>query len=147
MIELKELEKALLKCNYKIPSSEVLQIIQEIDYDGNDQINYSEFLAATISVKKILTHEKLEALFLQFDLDKKNEISASNIIVALRNMGREISLEELQEIMRKHDKSNDGAIQFEEFRQMLLNESAVENELLASPIVKGKSTVEFPAGS
>lgn len=36
MIELKELEKALQTCNYKIPQSEIKQIIDEIDYDGNE---------------------------------------------------------------------------------------------------------------
>jgi Ca2+-binding EF-hand superfamily protein len=31
-------------------------------------------------------------------------------------MGKEISMEEVKEIMRKHDDSNDGNIQFEEFK-------------------------------
>ena len=55
-------------------------------------INYSEFLAATISVKHILTYEKIEALFLQFDLDQKNEITADNIRETLKKMGRDITI-------------------------------------------------------
>lgn len=73
-IEFKELERALLGSNIfgkgpSITPDEIDMIIKELDYDGNDMINYSEFLAATISVKQILTHEKIEALFLQFDVD------------------------------------------------------------------------------
>lgn len=34
---------------------EIKQIIKELDYSGNHKINYSEFLAATISVKQFLT--------------------------------------------------------------------------------------------
>lgn len=62
-IEFKELEEVLRNANYKLPEKEIDMIIEELDYDGNRMINYSEFLAATISIKKILTHEKLEALF------------------------------------------------------------------------------------
>jgi Ca2+-binding EF-hand superfamily protein len=38
-------------------------------------------------------------------------------------MGRDISVKEIEEIMKKHDKSNDGIIQFEEFKLMLLEDS------------------------
>ena len=62
-IEFKELETALLHAKLKLPAHEIDSIIRELDYDGNNMINYSEFLAATVSVKTILTHEKLEALF------------------------------------------------------------------------------------
>ncbi len=37
-------------------------------------------------------------------------------------MGRDITILEIQEIMQKHDKSNDGMIQFEEFKLMLLED-------------------------
>jgi len=43
-------------------------------------------------------------------------------------MGREISIEEINEIMKKHDKSNDGIIQFEEFKQMLLEDTFTEEQ-------------------
>ena len=79
-------------------------------------INYSEFLAATVSIKSILTHEKLEALFSQFDIEQKQEITAQNIVETMKKLGRDITIEEIQEIMKKHDKSNDGAIQFDEFK-------------------------------
>ena len=38
-------------------------------------------------------------------------------------MGRNVSLEEIKEIMAKHDKSNDGKIQYEEFKQMLFEDT------------------------
>ena len=52
-IEFRELERALLESaasgtGPSITSKEIDQIIKELDYDGNDMINYSEFLAATI---------------------------------------------------------------------------------------------------
>jgi len=33
--------------------------MKEVDYAGNNKINYSEFIAATIDVKSVLTDERL----------------------------------------------------------------------------------------
>lgn len=77
---------------------------------GTHRINYSEFLAATISVKSILTHEKLEALFNQFDTDKTKEITADNIVQAMNKLGKNITKAEIEEVMKKHDASSDGKI-------------------------------------
>jgi Ca2+-binding EF-hand superfamily protein len=54
-------------------------------------INYSEFLAATISVHTILTHDRLEAIFKQFDVDNKNEITADNIRDAMSKLGKDVT--------------------------------------------------------
>ena len=104
-------------------------------------INYSEFLAATVSVKQILTHEKLEALFIQFDIESRNQITAENIIETLKKMGRDITVKEIQEIMNKHDKSNDGAIQFDEFKMMLLEDDLQSQSDIGKP--ENKSPDKF----
>ena len=42
-----------------VKEKEIDDIIHEIDYHGHNMINYSEFLAATINVKKFLTESRL----------------------------------------------------------------------------------------
>jgi len=59
--ELKEVLSA--KGTLKIPDEEIQKIIAEIDFQGNKNINYTEFLSATISIKTILTEEKIVAIF------------------------------------------------------------------------------------
>ena len=86
-------------------------------------INYTEFLAATISVQKFLTHQKLEAIFRQFDIDGNNQNTKENIRDAMTKMGREISDEEINEIMRKHDSSGDQAISLDEFKKMIMDDN------------------------
>ena len=72
-----ELRDALNEANIKIDDNELQQIISECDYKGNvKSINYSEFLAATISVRKILSEEKLLAIFKTFDVDNSGTITA-----------------------------------------------------------------------
>lgn len=95
--------------------------MEELDYNGNQVINYTEFLAATISVQKFLTHQKLEAIFRQFDIDGNDKITKQNIKDAMAKMGHEISDEELNDIMRKHDSSDDQAIQLDEFKKMIMD--------------------------
>ena len=57
------MEQSLKKAKLEMSANEIQQIIRELDYSGNQKINYTEFLAATISIQKLLTQSKLEALF------------------------------------------------------------------------------------
>ena len=95
---------------------EIQKLIQEIDYHGNGEINYSEFLYATIDTKKFLTDQRLRAIFNQFDTDKTDKITADNIRVAFQKLGQEHSMEELREMIKKHDITGDNALSFEEFK-------------------------------
>ena len=56
IIEIQELEQALKNAKFEISAQEIKNIVNELDYTKNHKINYSEFLAATISVQKFLTH-------------------------------------------------------------------------------------------
>jgi Ca2+-binding EF-hand superfamily protein len=80
---------------------------------GNQQINYTEFLCAAISVKKILTKEHLTAMFKQFDTDVPGFITVQNIIEAMHKFSHHISAHEIYEIMNKHAFANPNQINFE----------------------------------
>lgn len=59
-----ELKAALTAAKISYSEEEIDRIISEVDYGGqNRMINYTEFLAASITVKKILTEDKLKAIF------------------------------------------------------------------------------------
>lgn len=50
--------------------------MNNVDYAGNGKINYSEFLSATIEVQRVLTEERVWAIFKYFDTDDSGEITA-----------------------------------------------------------------------
>lgn len=50
LIDAEELMNAIKASGLDIEQSEVENIIQAINFKGNGEINYSEFIAATISV-------------------------------------------------------------------------------------------------
>ena len=53
--------------------------MEEIDYIGNGRINYSEFIAAILSVEQTLTDEQLWSLFKKFDVDNTDFITQQNL--------------------------------------------------------------------
>lgn len=63
MINAQELSEYLISKQSGLTDKEVQSMINEIDYQGNGKINYSEFLAATIDVKRFLTDPRLHAIF------------------------------------------------------------------------------------
>jgi calcium-dependent protein kinase len=87
-ISAQELKTALDEAGLKYDDQELTKIISEVDYHGTGQrINYTEFLAATISVKKILTNDRLIAMFKQFDTDNSGYITTNDIIEAMQKLG------------------------------------------------------------
>ena len=80
-------------------AAEVHEIIHNVDFKGNHQINYTEFMAATIDVKQFLTQERLESIFKTFDVDGSGQITPQNIKDAFSKFGREVSDEEIETIL------------------------------------------------
>jgi calcium-dependent protein kinase len=70
-----ELEAGLSKAGITAAKDEIHQIIQNIDYLGNGEINYSEFLAATFQSKFKITEEHLWTVFKRFDTDNSGFIT------------------------------------------------------------------------
>lgn len=75
-----------------------------------------------MSAKHFLTNEKLHALFKHFDTDNSGVISMDNIREAMGKAGKQISKEELSDILKKHDYEKNNVITFEEFKTMMLGE-------------------------
>lgn len=104
-----------------IPKEKIEEIIDEVDYFGNQKINYTEFLVATIDVKNFLDDGKLQALFSQFDTDNSGQITRLNIVTAMNKIGHDITQQELDEIMAEHDLEKNDVISFYEFKALLLD--------------------------
>jgi len=103
MIKASELQNVLMHRNMNTSGQEIANIISQMDYHGNKKINYSEFLAATIDIRDFLTDSRLNAAFHQFDTDSSGKITKDNIYLAMQKLGREITMEEIEEIIMQHD--------------------------------------------
>jgi calcium-dependent protein kinase len=59
----------------------------QCDVDGNGFLEYTEFVAATMNRKKMLSMEQLKKAFSQFDLDGNGLISFDELKHVLGNSG------------------------------------------------------------
>lgn len=66
-------------------------MIEELDYNGDGKINYTEFLAATMDTKKLITEEKLRSVFSIFDTESKGAFSSENMRFAFEKLGNKIT--------------------------------------------------------
>ena len=117
-LEKNELKEAIQKSSFDMPEQEIDEIIKNLDLAKNGVINYSEFLSATIDINSILTQQKMQALFRTFDIDNTGQISPENIRIAFTKFGKEVTDEEIAEIMKEHDTSKGNSITQAEFVAM-----------------------------
>ena len=68
---------------------EVDKIMAQVDSDGNGYIEYTEFLAASMNQKKLLSAGNLDKAFAAFDKDGSGTVSSDEI----RNMLGLLSVE------------------------------------------------------
>lgn len=59
LIDAAELKKAVADSKLKISERELCNIIENIDYNDNCHIDYTEFLTTCIDISRILTDDKL----------------------------------------------------------------------------------------
>lgn len=81
------------------------------------QVDYNEFLAATLNAANLAKEENLLRAFEHFDADNSGYITKNELIEALTGYGE---VDNLEAILEDVDKDQDGNIDYEEFREMML---------------------------
>lgn len=101
----------------KIAEHHVNSIFAKVDGDGSGEIDYSEWLVATIDKDKLLTHEKLTAAFQLFDKDGGGTISAEEVKEELCGVNGSVQIDDeiWQKIIMDVDTDGNGELDFEEF--------------------------------
>ena len=94
-------------------------VVREVDTDGNGEIDYSEFVVATMNEKNLLSNNKLQTAFKMFDKDGGGSISTDEIKQVL-SFGQNLDEAVVQQIIEQVDKNGDGEISYEEFAAMML---------------------------
>ena len=66
-IDIHELMRVINKQHLNLTEEDAQKMIKESDYSGTGQINYTEFIAATIDVHQFLNDKKIKTVFSMFD--------------------------------------------------------------------------------
>lgn len=112
LLSRREIRKAL-EDNTKFSDEDIAQLIEKVDLDRNDKVNYSEFLAATVNWEKEMSRERLEKAFRALDSDHSGKISKDELMQAFG--GSHMSSSHFEEMINEADANGDGEIDLEEF--------------------------------
>jgi len=110
-ITLKELKDVLVK-EFDVEDEKSQQIFAALDTAQNDEIHYSEFLAAMVSTRIAMHDGLLKATFEKFDVDATGFISLDNLKEVL---GDSFDGEEVNRLVAEADRDKDGQISYNEF--------------------------------
>ena len=92
-----------------------------VDIDHNNQIDYTEFLAANIDEKVYLKQEKLKEAFRIFDLNDNGAIKRDDIIRVMKLENLPNKNEIADKIIEENDYDKDGKINFSDFVKIMEN--------------------------
>jgi centrin-3 len=115
-IDYHELKVAMRALGFDVKKQEVLHLMKEYDREGSGQIEYHDFLE--IMTHKISERDPVEEIlkaFKLFDEDNTGRITLRNLRRVARELGENLSDDELQAMIDEFDKDGDGEISEQEF--------------------------------
>ena len=99
---------------------EVDRIFHQVDVDKSGEIDFSEFVAATVNKNSLMQDEKLRAAFNYFDRDGCGHLKVSEIKEVL-GVGKKTTDKVWEDVIKEIDINGDGEIEFDEFKKMMRN--------------------------
>ncbi|XP_077988275.1 uncharacterized protein LOC144442777 [Glandiceps talaboti] len=121
-ITTKELGTVMRSLGQNPTESELQDIINEVDADGNTTIDFSEFLNLMAKrMSGVDPEEELREAFHVFDMEGTGFICADELRHVMLNLEEStISQEEVEEMIKDADTNNDGRINYEEFVRIMM---------------------------
>jgi calmodulin len=121
-ITTKELGEIMKNLGQTPTDAELQDMINEVDIDGNGNIDFKEFLGLMArKMRDTDTEEELIEAFKVFDRDSNGLISSQELKHVMTSLGEKITDEEVEEMIREADIDGDGYINYEEFVRMIIN--------------------------
>ena len=117
----------------EVQSKRYAGFMSKIDYLHLGEINFTEFLAATLDLKQVLSEEVLYAAFRHFDVENAGYITIKDLTMAVRRTGVPLKSKDIDEMVAEMGLTEDCKISFARFRNILCKVYVVKGEM--SPAV------------
>ncbi|KAG6537154.1 calcium-dependent protein kinase 20-like [Zingiber officinale] len=118
-ITLEEFKYGLQKLGHLVPDSDVKRLMKAAGVDGNDTLDYGEFVAISIHLKRIGNDGHLREAFRYFDQDDNGYIEIEELRGCLADDLGPNPDEVIYAIIHNVDTDKDGKISYEEFATMM----------------------------
>jgi calmodulin len=120
-INSKELGMVMRSLGQNPTEQELMDMINEVDEDGSGTVDFPEFL--NMMAKKIQNTDSVEdeikEAFRVFDKEGRGHISTEEFRFVMRNIGSQMTDEEIEEMIEEADHDHDGLISYDEFAALL----------------------------
>lgn len=119
-IDVKELKVAMRALGFEPKKEDIKKMIADIDKEGSGTIDFSDFLGMMSSkmTEKDSKEEILKA-FRLFDDDGTGTISFKNLKRVAKELGENLTDEELKEMIDEADRNGDGEVNEQEFLRIM----------------------------
>ncbi|XP_034969111.1 uncharacterized protein LOC118084009 [Zootoca vivipara] len=119
-IDVKELKVAMRALGFEPKKEEVRKMVADIGKEGSGVIEFEDFLTMmTQKMSEKDTKEEILKAFRLFDDDGTGKISFKNLKRVSKELGENLTDEELQEMIDEADRNGDGEIDEEEFLRIM----------------------------
>ncbi|TKY53337.1 Calcium-dependent protein kinase 8 [Spatholobus suberectus] len=118
-INVDELREGLRKLGHQIPDGDVQILMEAGDVDNDGYLDYGEFVAISIHLRKIGNDEHLHKAFQFFDQNQSGYIEIEELHNALADEIETNNEEVINAIMHDVDTDKDGRISYQEFAAMM----------------------------
>ncbi|KAL6499619.1 Calcium-dependent protein kinase 8 [Orobanche gracilis] len=118
-INFEEFKTGLHKLGHQIADTDIQTLMEAADVDGDGTLNYAEFLAVSVHLRKMANDEHLHKAFAFFDRNGSGYIEIEELRDALSDEGDATNEEVIVAIMHDVDTDKDGRISYEEFATMM----------------------------
>ncbi|KAL4470266.1 hypothetical protein ABPG74_011877 [Tetrahymena malaccensis] len=105
--------------NHPNPQEEVDKILTVVDKNQSGEIDYSEWVAATINRENLLSKQRLELAFKMFDQDGSGTVTKDELKQMFQGMGN-VDDKVWKQLLNEVDDNGDGQISYKEFKEMML---------------------------
>ena len=116
-----ELANILKSIDINASDEEIKEIIEEIDLEGNNEVNFENFVSIVNRREKdVDSEEEVLKAFKLFDKEGNGLININELKNIMLTVGKNISEVELNDMLKEADIDMDGFINYEEFIRSLL---------------------------
>uniref|UniRef100_A0A672R391 Centrin-3 n=1 Tax=Sinocyclocheilus grahami TaxID=75366 RepID=A0A672R391_SINGR len=123
-IDYHELKVAMRALGFEVKKVDVLKILKDYDGEGTGKITFEDFkeVVTDMILERDPKEEVLKA-FKLFDDDETGKISLRNLRRVARELGEDMSDEDLRAMIDEFDADGDGEINQEEFISIMTGDS------------------------
>lgn len=128
VIDIKELKVAIRALGFEPKKEDIKKMVADVDKEGTGKISYADFLQLmTMKMSEKDSNEEILKAFRLFDDDDTGTISFKNLKRVAKELGENLTDEELKEMIEEADLDGDGEVNQDEFLRIMKKTSLYWN--------------------